>query len=141
MPIPRIIPLKDGEDDGLATPSTKFLETLAPSKRYTVLTIISSIAEESILASLPDSDDSDTENEIEFAATADLEEGGRITAMDPTVDRKAEEIGYEFAKKTGKVDWAPRLIKRLSKKWVREKKGKRWVEDDYSNVLGFLRRL
>ena len=61
--------------------------------------------------------------------------------MDPTVDRKATEIGYEFAKKTGKVDWAPRLIRRLSKKWVREKKGKRWVEDDYSNVLGFLRRL
>lgn len=31
--------------------------------------------------------------------------------------------------------------KRCSRKWVREKKGKRWIEDDYKRVLESLRRL
>lgn len=31
--------------------------------------------------------------------------------------------------------------KRRSRLWVREKKGKRWVEDDYTQILHQLRRL
>lgn len=137
-------PDQDGEDESRLTGSSmKFLETLPASKRQTVLTIVSSIAEESVIAFRSMSDDEDTENENENGfGGVDERSSPRVTApSDPTVDRKATEIGYEFAKKTGKVDWAPKLVKRLSRKWVREKKGKRWVEDDYSDVLGFLRRL
>ena len=31
--------------------------------------------------------------------------------------------------------------RRVSRRWVREKKGKRWVEDDYNQILEALRRL
>jgi hypothetical protein len=52
------------------------------------------------------------------------------------------DISWEFAVKTGAAISAhAKILTRFSKKWVREKKGKRWVEDDYSNVLSFLRRL
>ncbi|KAJ3496322.1 hypothetical protein NMY22_g19830 [Coprinellus aureogranulatus] len=93
----------DGDDCPLGSSSSnKFLEALAPAKRHTVLTIVSSIAEESVIAFRTMSDDTDTEAENDI-------DGGvaNRVAEDPTVDRKATEIGYEFAKKTGKIDGRP----------------------------------
>jgi len=34
-----------------------------------------------------------------------------------------------------------RIIKRYSRKWLREKKGRRWVEEDYAVILQGLREL
>ncbi|KAI0713201.1 hypothetical protein C8Q72DRAFT_891980 [Fomitopsis betulina] len=49
----------------------------------------------------------------------------------PPSPRKKGHLASDLSKK----------LKRRSVKWIREKKGKRWVEDDYGHVLQKLRRL
>ena len=43
--------------------------------------------------------------------------------------------------KRRKDDKDGNLVKSYSSRWLREKKGRRWVEDDYDNVIQSLREL
>lgn len=43
--------------------------------------------------------------------------------------------------KMGKDEKGENLVKSYSSKWLREKNGRRWVEDNYNNVMQSLREL
>ena len=102
----------------------EFLNDLGPSKRYTVLSILTTLTD-----SWPDSE-------------SEGEEDGVYVQVGLGEKKKNGDLSWEFAVKTGAaISAQAKILTRFSKKWVREKKGRRWVEDDYSNVLSFLRRL
>ena len=49
-------------------------------------------------------------------------------AISPILENTAEEMDEK-------------MIRRYSRRWLREKKGRRWVEDDYSVIIQSLRAL
>lgn len=106
----------------------EFLNELGPSKRHTVLSILTTLTDEVLDGP---------------GCESDSEEEG-VMVQDGLRDPKKSpgDLSWEFAVKTGAAISAhAKTLTRFSKKWVREKRGRRWVEDDYSNVLSCLRRL
>ncbi|KAF6751791.1 hypothetical protein DFP72DRAFT_907036 [Ephemerocybe angulata] len=133
---------EDDEDESMASSPVKFLNDLTPSKRHTVLTIITLLADEE--SDHSDSDRTESESEDEGRGERpDWERKWEEADVKGGLEGKlGPDIGlWEFAKRTKKRVRAPALIRKFSHKWEREKDGKRWAEDDYANVLGFLRRL
>lgn len=131
----------DDEDESTSSP-VKFLNDLTPSKRHTVLAIVTLLADEE--SDHSDSDQTESESEDECRRERpDWERKWEEAEVKGGLEGQlGPDIGlWEFAKRAKKRVRAPALIRKFSHKWEREKDGKRWAEDDYANVLGFLRRL
>lgn len=142
---------RDQDMNALSSP-VEFLNSLSPWKRQMVFNIMNTLAR--VIADArrrekeTNSDNTDSQSESDSGHGRDgyngSDEEGSGSSVEDSIRTTIRDMSREYAKKTGTIVMTPALIGRFttgSKKWVKEKNGRRWVEEDYSNVLEVLRRL
>ena len=83
-------------------------------------------------ASDDDDDESDPENAPKLDRIPEREHGRTFSHSDVEVDVEVEVVTREAVARTKR---------RFSRKWIRERKGKRWTEDDFGQIISQLRML
>ena len=79
-----------------------------------------------------DDDESDSESAPKLEQVAEREHGRTFSHSDVEVDVEVEVVTREAVARTKR---------RFSRKWIRERKGKRWTEDDFGQIISQLRML